>query len=377
VVSQALDIVLMLARRNRQVRPVAGRRFAPVASGVNFIGYTHLDAGLGTAARRNLKVLQQLAPVIEFPFPGTDHIVGNPYTVNFHHWHPEDSIVAAINKNPVDVFSGRYNIGFWVMETTSVPASWIENSARFDEVWTASEFCRRVLERSGARCPVKVLPHMLPTMTRPDRERRDRLDGFTFVVAYDSRSRISRKNPFAAITAFLAAFPAEEPVRLVVKVRHPQPGEEQLLLAAAEGDSRVSIIGQELSRPEMDDLWRSAHSYVSLHRSEGFGLNVAEAMASGLYCIVTGASGCLDFATPDRVKWVAASETQTADAYFPAGGCWWEPDEGHATNLMREAWETYGDPQTGAMLEAAATVSADLSEKTVAERARSMLSSIL
>lgn len=193
-------------------------------------------------------------------------------------------------------------------------------------------------------------------------------------MVYDSHSRASRKNPEGAILAFRKAFPRGEDVRLVIKVRHPQTGEAGILQALAHHDPRIQIVHEELSERAMVALMATAHALVSLHRSEGFGLHIAEAMAAGLVCIISGCGGCLDFATPDRVRWVAVQEAQVADSYFRNhGGSWWDPDINHAASLMRETWERYGEPVTGAMLKRAAVVAEELSPARMAEQAREYL----
>jgi glycosyltransferase involved in cell wall biosynthesis len=363
----------MLSRRQRTAY---GRRTHPVADGVNFIGYTHHASGLGAAARGNYKVLRTLAPCLPFAFPGTDDVIGNPYSVNFHHWHPEDAIVHRLDINPVDVFHGRVNIGFWVLETTGVSECWLRNSERFDEIWTASSFCRAVLENNGVQCPVRVLPHALhATPGMIERERRNCLPGFHFLTLYDSHSRISRKNPLGVIWAFRSSFPRDEPVRLTVKIRNACPGERELLHAAASYDPRVSVVDQEFTGQEMAQLYQDAHAFVSLHRGEGFGLHIAEAMLSGLVVVMSGCGGCLDFARHDRVHWVAVADAPVNDLYFREnGGTWWEPDLGHAASLMRRLWEEYGEATTGDRLRAAQAVRQELAPETICARAKILIS---
>lgn len=358
----------------RQRRAEYGRLTQPIASGVNFIGYWHMRSGLGAAARGNLKVMREVGPVLPAPFPGVDQVIGNPYTVNFHHWHPESPLLEGIRRNPVDVFCGRRNIGFWVCETTTVADSWKRNSECFDEVWTASRFCQTVLERNGIQCPVKVLPHAITgTVKKSVRERLNCLAGLRFLTVYDSHSRVSRKNPFGVVWAFRAAFPKDEPVALTVKLRNSCPGEADLLRAAAGGDRRIEVIDCEYSVEQMAELYATSHVFVSLHRGEGFGLHIAEAMISGMLVILSGCGGCLDFARRDRSLWVAVRDAAVYDSYFP-GGSWWEPDQGHASAIMRRAWEEYGTDETGAMLAAAAAVEEDLSLSRISGIATSLLS---
>ena len=363
----------MLIRRHNST---CGRKTRPIGEGVNFIGYLHHASGLGSAARGNYRVVQASGlSNLPFAFPGIDGVIGNPYTINFHHWHPEDDIMRRIDLNQVNVFHGRHNIGFWVTEVTGVSDIWMRNSERFDEVWTASRFCQRIFERNGIPCPVKVLPHAL-TYDRPVsyRLRQNHLPGFRFLCVYDSHSRISRKNPVAAIEAFRRAFSGEEPVRLTVKIRNAARGESELLRLVSQEDERVEIVAKEYTAYEMEHLMATSNALVSLHRSEGFGLHVAEAMAAGLVPIISGCGGCLEFATRERAHWVATTEAPVADCYFlEHGGTWWEPDIGHAAFLMRHVWEQYGDATTAQMLEAGQAVRKELHVSTICETFRRLV----
>lgn len=368
----------MLNRHNSDTT-ILGRRLPPVAVGINFIGYTQLKSGLGSAARGNLKVLRKILPVMEFPFPSSGDIVGNPYTINFHHWHPEKEMFGRIRRNPVDVFYNRYNIGFWVCETADIPRHWVEHSEFFDEIWTASSFCKEVFEDAGVQAPVRVWPHaMFHVPPYVPRKHQPLLGGFHFLMIYDSDSRISRKNPDGVIRAFQQAFPGNEDVKLTIKLRHARPGEVELLRVTSHWDPRVQVISKELPREDMTALYDSANALVSLHRGEGFGLHIAEAMTAGLPCVVTAAGGCMDFTTHANSWLVACNPEDVNDVYFgEAPGYWWDPDTGHAAIVMRHLWEDYASAETLSKVNAALQVGHNLSPRKMQDLAFSYLQPLL
>src|SRR5262249_13816363 len=125
-------------------------------------------------------------------------------------------------------------------------------------------------------------------------------DGFLFGFVFDYGSVAARKNPLGLVEAFRRAFPAGGDERLVLKAlggdRHPD--QHGALPGAAAGDPRIRVIDRHLPKPENDALIAALDCYVSLHRSEGFGLTIAEAMLLGTPVITTAYGGPMDFATP-------------------------------------------------------------------------------
>lgn len=246
----------------------------------------------------------------------------------------------------------RYVIGVWSWELEDFPPSMHQAFELVDEVWTISEFCRRSI---AARSPVPV--HTFPVPVRdvlegmpPERSSTD--DGYTrFLFAFDFNSLFDRKNPLGVITAFRKAFPVDEPgaerKRLVIKSingeKHPEQRER--LRAAAAADPRIELVEGYLSHDEVRKLFASADCYVSLHRSEGFGLTVAEAMAHGLPVIATDYSGSAEFLTGDtgwRIPYRMVPVGPNQHPY-PPDAQWAEPDLDAAAAAMREV---AADPAT-------------------------------
>ncbi|MFN7054346.1 glycosyltransferase [Hyphomonas sp.] len=190
-------------------------------------------------------------------------------------------------------------IGAWAWELTSPPRHWARQTRYVSEVWAPSQFVADSF--SGEfDCPIRVVPHFIPVTGRPS----DRTDGeepLLVLTLADARSSLERKNPAAALRMFRAAFPASrsasQKAEFVFKCRnlHLFPAYARELQDAAEGDERISILDQTLPEPDQSALLDGADIILSPHRSEGFGVHLAEAMARGKSVIATGWSGNLEF----------------------------------------------------------------------------------
>jgi glycosyltransferase involved in cell wall biosynthesis len=165
---------------------------------------------------------------------------------------------------------------------------------------------------------------------------------FVFFFTFDFQSLFERKNPLGVICAFRKAFNPTERVLLVIKSSHGDscPDELSRLQAAAEG-ANIRILDAVLERRELDALMMRCDCYVSLHRSEGFGLTMAEAMGFGKSVIATAYSANMDFMTPANGFLVRYRLTQIDCDHGPyrKGWTWADPDLEHAAELMRLVYE--------------------------------------
>jgi glycosyltransferase involved in cell wall biosynthesis len=168
-------------------------------------------------------------------------------------------------------------------------------------------------------------------------------DGFLFLFVFDYSSTIQRKNPVGLIRAFQRAFAEGEGPQLLIKTingpRHPLAEDE--VLWATDGRRDIHVIDRSLSGTERDALMLGCDCYVSLHRSEGFGLTMAEAMAVGKPVIATGYSGNVDFMNVRNSYLVDYEVIRVGPdvQIYPADGEWAEPSIEHAAALMREVYE--------------------------------------
>lgn len=324
--------------------------------GINVAGYFASEKGVGEAARASIRALRAAGiPYVLNNFtdassvnPDTDYSAfddNNPYSVNLIHVNADQSAAFAEQKGS-QYFEERYNIGYWFWELSEFPAEWQSSFRYFDEIWVASNFVLDAISRV-APIPVTKIPLSLPTTltVRNDLTRAyfNIPDGkFIFTFIYDFHSNITRKNPLGLIEAFKRAFTMGDNALLILKCAHSERhlAELEILQQAAQGIN-FHIIDKVLSRDELNTLLAQTDCYISLHRSEGFGLTLAEAMLLGKPVIATGYSSNTDFMTMSNSFLVKYQLTEIDRDYGPyKKGCVWaEPDLEHAAELMRYVYQ--------------------------------------
>ncbi len=261
--------------------------------------------------------------------------------------------LAAVNTFPDDWYPkaglwprpGVKRIAVWYWEMEDVPAEWVPRLAWADEVWAPTRFIADTFRKYVSVPVVPMLPGVvLPAFEPKPRSAFGLRDGrFAFLFTFDLFSTLARKNPLGLIAAFRRAFRRDEPVDLVLKVsRGDEMPAELAVLNAACDDSGVTLLNAVLPRGDLLALMAVCDSYVSLHRSEGLGLGMAEAMLLGKPVIGTGYSGNLDFMTDANSYLVRCGRVPcAADAPpYQKGAIWGEPDLDHAAELMRRVYES-------------------------------------
>jgi len=192
-------------------------------------------------------------------------------------------------------------VPFW--ELPLVPRNWRPMLRAMDAILAPTRF---VQAACATAVPVERVLHYPQAVFLPDGVRAAReawgVGGkrTVFIVSFDAGSDIDRKNPWAAIDAFQKAFPAETDVALLIKTK-PWASVPQYVAQADElrarvgADRRVQIIDRTLEYIEVLSLYASCDVMLSLHRSEGLGLHLMEAMSLGKVVVATNWSGNTDF----------------------------------------------------------------------------------
>ncbi|MFL0790629.1 MAG: glycosyltransferase family 4 protein [Prochlorococcus sp.] len=249
-----------------------------------------------------------------------------------------------------DQFTAPIRIGYWAWELEQFPRGWERFFADYQEIWCPSCFTAQALvQRSPV--PVVTLPHLpdWPRLERLALARQERFSKaafdhpFTFLCLFDFWSTPERKNPQGAIEAFQRAFPLQASqqadVRLVIKTSSSDqfPDKAEVLRALTASDRRIQWVDALLSQDDLEALYLQADALVSLHRAEGFGLTLADAMGMGLPVIATGYSGNTDFMPAGSaclIPWSLQRIPQTRGDYV-AGSFWAEPCCNAAAEAMR------------------------------------------
>ena len=242
-------------------------------------------------------------------------------------------------------FSRGYNIAYPAWELVRYPKAWARVLDRFDEIWAPSAFVQEALQGAVSK-PVHRMP--LPVDLRLSSFLGRRHFGipeeaFVAVFFFDFASYADRKNPGAVLEAFerLTMRRPDADIHCVIKSRGGRDaGEAQAALEdrlAALG-SRARAIYGDLSDNEIKNLIRVSDVFVSLHRSEGFGRGMAEAMALGRPAIATGYSGNLDFMLPGMGLLVDYDLVPVAAGAYPHGDgqVWADASPEHASRLMEQ-----------------------------------------
>ncbi|MDF2667935.1 MAG: glycosyl transferase group 1, partial [Paenibacillus sp.] len=279
--------------------------------GINIVGFIRAEMGIGESSRLAAKSLTASDipfDILNFPVTNirmedltwAEKEVEHPdFRVNIFHMNA-DTMRSVHHHFGQGLFERRYNIGYWHWELPDFPDEFCDGFEFVQEVWAPSSF---VVDSIAKKSPVPVIriPHGIE-VSYPAEMNRDSFglpsDRFLFFSMYDTHSYQRRKNPQGAIEAFKLAFDVNDPsVGLVVKLNHSNanPGDLERLHELIRGHDNIYILDRTMSRDEVNALLNCTDSFVSLHRSEGFGLGLAEAMYLGKPVIGTFWSGNTDF----------------------------------------------------------------------------------
>ncbi len=331
---------------------------------VQVIGPFTRELGVGQSCRRLARALQSTGYHIRNCEFSLDHpnesrqsdgiLLSDPGSarINIVHLNLED-LPKAVAYGP-DVFTDAFNISFPYFELAPLGPTHSMGLSFVDEVWAASQFIADTLTPytplvsvvGGAVEDAKPLGHARAreiaygAIAAPDE--------FIFLTAGDALSGADRKNPLGVARAFLHAFPDRARVRLVIKthsIEKVQSRLDQAMWRAVRqlciADSRISLIDALLDAQAHTALIEGADALVSLHRSEGFGYHVLEAMALGVPVIATAYSGNVDFCTESSAFLVPYELIPVAPDHYPrvkAGQVWAEPDHLAAVRQMRRVY---------------------------------------
>jgi glycosyltransferase involved in cell wall biosynthesis len=326
--------------------------------GINFVGLAFAEMGLGEALRSMVWSARSAAiPFLIRKF--NPSILGRSMNLEMLPF-LKDSCTYPINcfcVNPdiafriplwlkYDEWGKRYNIGVWFWELPNFPKSWKYATFLVDEVWVNTEYVADAI-RKGFDRVVKIPFSVDFDMNLGHFDRAHYglpSTQFLFLFSYDFNSSTARKNPEAVISAFQKAFHSNVTnVGLIIKSINSDQNPSLLtkLKEMVAGNTQVYFIDKHLTTDEMRGLINTANCYISLHRSEGLGLGMAEAMYLGKPVIATAYSGNMEFMNEESACLVPYELTKVSPGDYPESKnqLWADPDIGVAANFMKKVYE--------------------------------------
>ncbi len=295
--------------------------------GVNLYGFAYGELGIG----EDLRMAVACCEAANIPYHVVNVDAGNirqadqllkgkthdlhskdlpPYRNNIFCLPAFDTASRIFMQKGASAFEGYHNIGWWPWELSVFPKAWQPHAFKLiDEVWASSTFLEDMYKRSTDK-PV----HLVPLAVSVDRLKKHprKYYGlpekkYLFLYVFDFNSSVARKNPMATVNAFKQAFPqTDKSVGLVLKTMNTNPVNPkwQDFLKECKADKRIHVLTETMDRQDVLGLIDCCDTYVSLHRAEGFGRTIAEAILLNKKIITTNYSGNVDFASFNEVHLV-------------------------------------------------------------------------
>jgi SAM-dependent methyltransferase/glycosyltransferase involved in cell wall biosynthesis len=322
------------------------------SAGVNISGYLRAELGVGEVGRIMVRgaeaagiphvTLTSTRTLSRQQFEGAENPGDERYPVNIVAVNADQLHMWATDVGPREL-DDRYTIGVWAWELEDFPERFHRAFDMVDEVWGISDFCRDAIAPHTDK-PVLTVPFNLPDISGVpplDRSALGLPEGRSYqLFMFDYFSDVIRKNPEGLIEAFTEAFAPDEGPLLVIKTINgdKRQGDRERVRYLASQRPDIVLIEEYLESGQRLALLAECEAYVSLHRSEGYGLTMAEAMAFGRPVIATGYSGNGDFmSTEDSVlvpyELVPTVESKT----YPYKSRWADPELAVAAAAMRRA----------------------------------------
>lgn len=332
---------------------------------VSLVGHPYAPIGMGEHLRTTFRSLRSvgISPLItdvyKLAIPDEtlvkefgESVCDNAAPINIFHINGNE--VEQIVKHLSYVREwGGYNIIYPLWELARYPDEWAVQLDKFDEIWAPSKFifdglkkaCSKPIVHMPLACQVSLnsfIGRRLFNIPESD---------YTFLFFYDLRSYSSRKNPEGVVNAFRKVLKNRPYAKahLVIKVNGVETNPEEfsrLKNSLSDLVQQTTIFDKPMSSNEVKNLVRCCDCFVSLHRSEGYGFGIAEAMALGKPVIATAYSGNLDFMESNASYPVDYHliPLQANDYPHSEGQVWADPDLDHASNQMTQLVD---DPAQG------------------------------
>lgn len=322
-------------------------RFNDFPFGINLIGPISSPTGLGEGTRLVAEAIKDAkipCNVIDYKKNDDLSIDDLTYSINLFQINMHE-VIYLLDKVGLHPFHRHYNIAHWSWESEVFPKEWRILVDFYNEIWTPSDFTSCSIRKITNK-PVITLPYIMKEGTLPELDRGYfslLKDEFLFLVLFDGGSLSERKNPKAAIEAYKRAFSRsecrEKKIALVIKVKDLTNKELVELKQKMQG-YKVYFFTQTMSGIEVNNLIALVDVYVSLHRSEGFGLVLAEAMKKNTPTIATAYSSNVEFQSEENACLVGYTLTKVGNGVWPfeKDSVWADANMDDAAKYMRKLY---------------------------------------
>ena len=357
----------VVAKNMKDVEQVEIAPFEPERfdKGINLVGNIRGDNGLGQSTRLIANILTNSASAFTinnfFVPPGgsmTDRTyeaqitTEAPYGINLIHVNASEFSLCYMDLGKA-YWDYHYNIAYWLWELEDFPQEWLGSIHLVDEIWTPAEFISNTLRKYTDK-PVRTVPYCI---SAPVDDAFDRKhfglpeDKFLFLMMFDSGSIMERKNPLGTIAAFKQAVGRDnKDVGIVIKINELEQSQKDIeyIHSVLDGYDNIYIITGTFSKKEVNSLTKCVDVFVSLHRAEGFGLVLAEAMLLGTPTIATNWSANTEFMNSDVACMVDYQmiELEKDLPPFKKGYRWADADVSQAAMYMKKLYEDQAFYQT-------------------------------
>ena len=323
-----------------------------MSKGLNLIGYATSPTGLGEDLRSFAAMLDYLHisySVIDIPTESRGNVLQSwpklteeNYAVSFFFMSPmECQRLEAVH--PHLFTEPKLKVGYFLWELPDFPEEYVPALNKVDHIWCPTQFVQKAffskVKKLILSIPLPVIKaqglgqNWRQTLHIPN-------DGFVVLYMFDIRSTLNRKNPQATIEAFMQ-FAADKPkAYLILKINRWQQV-DKTQFSWIPHHPKVKIIVDTLSNDDISDLYQASDVYLSLHRSEGFGRTIVEAMQHGLEIISTNYSGPKDYLDSAYARMVAWYKKPVLEGDYPytKGSSWAEPSVSSAAAHLNAVYQ--------------------------------------
>lgn len=363
--------------------------------GVNIFGFIGGEFGLGEAVRLIIKAFNNAeipVSLINYDIQ-TNHRQDDTtfknysneavYSINLVLLGPSEAKKIISHYPDESFFKNKYNIFYLNWESEYISPEYLDNLSFYDEIWVPAQYVKDTLSKV-CDIPVNVIPYPIEInvddKSDPEMENFYPENSFNFLFMFDYNSSLERKNTLNLISAFEKAFgKTDMSVSLIIKTSKSDrfKKEKETLQKHIKGFQNIKIIEKIYAKQTLHKIIKGCDAYISLHRSEGFGLTMAEAMYFGNPVIATNYSGNLQFMNLDNSFLVDYEKAviKSSNINYDRNTVWSEPNIDHAAELMKLV-KANSEEVVKKALKGKETILTDLSVKKIGALAKQRIENI-